>query len=161
MDCCGGGFDQIAWLALNAATAGWVDVAAPGVTQGVTTCVYSVAYAAYRRLPNRSVRYQGAISVTSGVGTAGGVIQIPLPVAYPMRAVGATAIVRPIGTGLIFNSSGGAYHRGLIAVQNSTTLVQMLATNTTSANYLGAVDFTEALAVSDQISWDFEYEAAS
>lgn len=135
----------------------WTDVAAGSITfvQNVTTVTKTAGYAAYQKY-GTTVRWQGHLTAT-GAGAGGGIVSIGLP--FAARAAGA-ALIRPIGTGIIFDTSASAYWKG-IAVPTTTTTMQFVATSTTSANFLGAVDFTAALAAGDTVSWDVVYEAAA
>lgn len=136
----------------------WVDVIAANVVlnQAGAAVAKTIGYAAYRKV-GTNVQWQGVATIT-GAGTAGGLVQLGLP--FPARAV-AVGMIRPIGTCILFNQSAGAYHKGLAAPVASASLANFLATNTLSANYLGAIDFTEAFAASDSLAWDITYEAAA
>lgn len=132
----------------------WIDVPAPLVSQGATPS-FTVLYAAYRRI-DTSVRYQGSVSITGTPGTASNAVIIGLPPGITSWRWVAGSL-RNIGAGIIFDSSASAYYKGL-AVLISATTIGLLYTAGTTANYLGVLDFTAAVATSDTISWDVEAE---
>ena len=129
----------------------WVDwtLAGAGLSQGGGVSA-TADYLAYRKF-GKSVKYSGGLRVT-GTGSAGSAIQIQTP--GNMRGV---SIFRPLGTVIIFDQSANQYWKGLV-VPVGISSIQFLATSTTSANFLGAVDFTAALTNLDFIAWDMEYE---
>lgn len=135
--------------------AAWVAVTAPVITQGATP-TFTVNYAAYRKF-GRSVRYQGFVTITGTPGTGATAVSLAPPAGVTVLS---GSLIRPIGTGLIYDSSAGFLYRG-IAVPVTVAQVCMLATNATGLGYLGADTFTAALATGDQISWDYEFETVS
>lgn len=136
----------------------WTDVAAGAVVLNqFTVCPKTIEYAAHQKL-GTTCRWQGAATITGAGGTAGNPVAIGLP--FTMRTVAYDAGIRPIGTIIIYDTSAAAYYRGLIIPQPPGTFVQAISTHTTSANYLGAIEFTAALAAGDRVCWDMTYETA-
>ena len=68
------------------------------------------------------------------------------------RAIGSK------GYGLVSWKTDGVKYRGQL-VQHSTTQAKFLTLHSTTDGYLGATDFTAALATNDVVSCQFEYEA--
>lgn len=140
----------------NAINGVWTDVAAGSVviTQGATP-TKTVAYAAWRRT-GRSILYQG-IATFTGAGTSSNAIVLGLPVTMRTAAGG---FIRPIGGAILFNASDGLYYF-MSALATTTTTAQFITTNTAIANYAGIAGFAEALASTDSLSWNIEYESAA
>ena len=144
-----------AWQYAGAVPVGvWTDII-PLVTQGATP-TFTTNYAAWTK-QGRIARYQGQVVITGTGGTAGNPVVVALPFLLRASAVGS---VRAFGTGVLFDSSASSYYR-MIASPVSTSTMQFMATSSVAAQYIGAIDFTAALATSDQLSWDVTYESAS
>ena len=98
---------------------------------------------------------QGLLVVT-GTGTASNLIKITCPV----TPYYATSLM-PCGTGTVYDSSTANVYPSLIAFLDTTyfafTLTNAITTN--GSQYLGASQFTAALAANDQIGFTFTYEA--
>jgi hypothetical protein len=123
----------------------------PTVTQSgaVTVTNTRSRYARYGRTIIVSVR----LAVT-GSGTAGNAITVTLPV-----TAASTDGVAP-GSGLVFDFSGSAEHKGLPYLASTTTFA-MSPTASTATGAIGQTGFTAALAANDVIVAGFIYEAAS
>lgn len=147
-------YDGSTWR-VSGQPGGWTDVASPVITQSATP-TFTTNYAAYE-ITNRTLRYQGLVTITGTPGTAGNAVRLGLPAT--LRAAAITAAVRNCGTGVVFDTSAGAYYPSL-AVPVTTTAIQFKYTGSTSANYIGAADFTAALATGDTVSWDITAELA-
>lgn len=112
----------------------------------------TVTYARYQRV-GRLIVAQVLLAVT-GTGTVSTAVFVGLPV------TAATSNSTIIGSGKIVDASAGTAFRGIAEVATSTT-AGLLPTSSTVNNYLGATDFTAALASSDTVSISIMYEAAS
>ena len=123
----------------------------PTVTQSGSVTVTNTRsrFARY----GRTIHYTLDLAVT-GTGTAANAITVTLPVA---AAAGSLTVV---GSGRITDISVAANFTGL-AINTSTTVMSLLPTTGTAGNYLGATNFTAALASGDTITISGTYEAAS
>jgi hypothetical protein len=130
----------------------------PTVQQNAATTNFAAtgAQPSYTRTGRRitcemTIAYTGA----SG-GTAGSVIGISLPISGRSGYNPAT----PVGQAFIYDSSAAIKYRAMV-VMNNTGQVILLTQHSNTDGYLGAVDFTAALAAGDQIGASWSYDAAS
>lgn len=120
----------------------------PTVTQsGSVTC--TVTYAKYAQIQKLVVA--SAYLTVTGTGTANN----PVLVSLPLTA--QTSIAAAIGSGFIYDSSAAQLYT-LVFTSNSSTTTGGFYTNA-SGNQWGVAP-NIALAVSDQIRFQFVYEAA-
>jgi hypothetical protein len=95
-----------------------------------------------------------AMNVT-GSGTGANVVTVSLPVTASTSSVNTC-----LGSGFIFDASAPLKWKGLPVLASTTTL-KMMTVHSATDNFLGATDFTAALAVNDVVSVLIAYEAAT
>ena len=113
---------------------------------------YTATYARYQKI-GRMVTVSVFLTVT-GTGNA----TTKVTVSLPFTAVQAGNMV--VGSGMIVESSPAATLPG-IALLDSTTTAAMGPSNATTGNYLGVVQFVNALASGDIVTMTFTYEATT
>ena len=113
---------------------------------------YTATYARYQKI-GRMVTVSVFLTVT-GTGNAATKVTVSLP----FTAVQAGNMV--VGSGMIVEASPAATLPG-IALLDSTTTAAMGPSNATTGNYLGVVQFVNALASGDIVTMTFTYEATS
>lgn len=121
----------------------------PTWTQSATV-TKTVSRAAYTKV-GRNVKGD-VVMVATGAGTAANTLLFGLPV--PAAFGGNTVI----GECYLYDTSAGIFYTGPLVI-NSTTTCKFVITGSTI--YAGAAGFTAAIAAGDQVSFDFDYEAAS
>lgn len=127
----------------------WVNYT-PTLVQGVTVNK-TVSRARYTQIGKTII---GSVNIAcTSTGSASNEVRVGLPV-----TAAATGAI-PIGLGFIYDSSVGLAYKAM-AVLDNTGYMTFIATNTTTAGRLGADTFTAALATSDSIEIQFNYEAA-
>lgn len=146
----------------------WKTLVIPGQWTAFTPTVYqdggkisSVSitnnYCRYMRT-GRHITYQGYVAISSGAAAiAGTAIDITLP----LTAAYTAASAMNIGTGYVYDASAGTNYPGIGILMAPGVGFRFLPAHVTSSNYLGAVEFSAALAASDAIVWDLTYECAS
>jgi hypothetical protein len=141
------------WTTSTAPGSGVGTAWTPTVTQGATP-VFSTA-SSYSRI-GRRILGDARITVTSGGGTASNNVVVGFPVATGANYAGQSVL----GTAQVYRASAtSAYTANLVWLSTTTAILVPSLTLTTGAA-LGTTGFTAALAVNDQISWNFSYEAA-
>lgn len=146
------GWDGTNWVQLGGLGA-WTSYT-PTWKQNTTAVTNTISYSTYTQI-GKTVHFQGHL-VATGAGSAGGILNVSLPVAM---ITGGAGLVRPIGDGIVRDSSPNGYYAAL-ATAATTTTMQFLPAQVSGTNYEGATDFTAAIASGDEISWDVTYEAA-
>jgi hypothetical protein len=128
----------------------------PVVTQGSTPSL-TVYSAVYMRV-GRMITFEALVNITS-TATAANDITISLPIAAKARYSGTNLIY--FGVGAIYNANLGIINSGpLNTISGLADKVRIKATSSsTSTQFLGGFEFTEALTTGDTVSVSGTYEA--
>ena len=113
---------------------------------------YTATYARYQKI-GRMVTVSVFLTVT-GTGNAATKVTVSLP----FTAVQAANMA--VGSGMIVESSPAATLPGIVLI-DSTTTAAMGPSNATTGNYLGVVQFVNALASGDIVTMTFTYESTT
>ena len=120
-----------------------------------TTPTWTTNAATYQRV-GRDIHGDAIATVASGTGTGANDVVITLPVTSRSYVTNAV-----LGTANLLDTSAGFYYHGTLVWISSTTAKILIPTQGASQTYLGTNSFTAALAVGDQITMNFRYEAAA
>lgn len=138
--------------ALTAAFTQWN----PTVTQGGAVSTFSTDQCWYIQIGKLVLFYGKLIVNNAGAAAGANDITITAPVAGANRS---TALM--VGKGAIFDASANLNYRANLAFhQSAANIFALSPTNTTTDGWLGATQFTAALATGDVIHFAGHYEAA-
>lgn len=113
----------------------------------------TVTYGAYTKV-GRTVTFQVTLTCT-GAGSAAN----PVTIGLPVTAAKSTLVV--IGSGWIFDASAVLMYRAVTEIVTATTVSLRSTVGTTATAFLGADQFTAALASGDILTCTGTYESAA
>lgn len=125
----------------------------PAVVQSGSVTV-TVNRASHIRV-GRMLQVDGFVSVT-GTGSASNLVTVSLPAAA--SSSNANTI---LGAGYVYDSSAGFYFMGVWVLNSASTAKLQITTTGAAVQYAGLAQFTAALASSDLISFNWNYELAA
>ena len=146
------GLAEVGQVGTAAENGAWLTSWTGQINQGGSTNIAKTSTAVRWKRDGSTVRGKLNVAMTAS-GSAANAVLVTLPVTSK-----GTGVNDVIGSGFIYDASAGVKYRGQL-VQHSTTQAKFLTLHSTTDGYLGATDFTAALATNDVVSCQFEYEA--